>query len=739
MKKLLASVLALLMMLSVLASCNTNKPVTNEESPSSSSATQFVDDYVDNDDRSDIPEIKEHQMLPADQIPESFSLIGTKHLPPIDNQGGLGTCASQAITYTQMTNAVSRYLHSQNDKIKWNPSSGDTSTIFAPKFTYNFSGAGTAWVYDIIKDHGAALLKDCYFYTTGSGYKTGDQLYNRDPQTIGWQVKNGELESALNYRISDYEQIWTKTINDNLTYSEGGEKLLYKIKDALVQGNVVVTGGFSYSWEYQTFKANEVKGTSAKAGQMVCTHAVGKRGGHQVSIVGYDDNVTCTVNGITMQGAFLIANSWGDSWANEGYFWMMYDAVNEVSEFEEMNAIEGRNLALDQFCFIYWDKDIVIEKPAAYVTVEVETTDREGFYVELTRTDATDTVATHVPALFQFGANFNGYHGVNPSYLGEGEKYVTFSGQVDGKAEKGVFTFGYQPFFSGNTAFEDYLWGINVVATSASVHVRKITLYDGNGNKKSEIIPEESTQKVVYGNNTSYVFDLGSKPKSFHDVGSYKLKNAASGLYCVSDVLLLNSASSGANATVFDVDFDLFERHHVINLHDEKYVLDIKGRTIADGVSVKFNAVSVKRTTQTWKVVKLEDGTYNLRLASDTRFAMGMKDGNIVLVSGEDIGTYGKWIFEKAGSDLMTVTVRPDESGKLMVDGRIPGTITENSLKIDVTTADGKAVTSYTVTGEGDLRSFSFEATGLEKGKTYVFTLKDAKGKPVTCAYVVTA
>ena len=156
-----------------------------------------MDDYVDNDDRSDVPVVKEHVMLPANQIPESFSLIGTEHLPPIDNQGALGTCASQAITYTQMTNAVSRLLHSKDENVKWNPSSGDTSTIFAPKFTYNFSGAGTAWVYDIIKDHGVALLKDCYFYSNSSGYKMGDTLYNREPQTIGWQVTEGELEKAF--------------------------------------------------------------------------------------------------------------------------------------------------------------------------------------------------------------------------------------------------------------------------------------------------------------------------------------------------------------------------------------------------------------------------------------------------------------------------------------------------------------------------------------------------------------
>lgn len=745
MKRLLAVLLVALMLCGILASCGkkttTDLPETPSASTSASAEESYVDEYVDNDDKSDVPVIKEHVMLPKDQIPDSFSLIGTTHLPPIDNQGGLGTCASQAITYTQMTNAVSRLLHSKDKNVKWNPSSGDTSTIFAPKFTYNFSGAGTAWVYDIIKDHGVALLKDCYFYTTDSGYKIGDTIYNRQPQTISWQVNEGELEKALDYRITGYEQIWTHTIDNNLTYSEGGAELMYKIKDALIQGNVVVTGGFSYSWKYQYFTPAEVKGTSAKAGEQVCTHTVGKSGGHQVSIVGYDDNVTCNVNGITMKGAFLIANSWGDSWANDGYFWMMYDAVNDVSQFEEMNAIEGRNLALDQFCFIYWDKDVELVKPDAYVTVELTIANREGFYIELTRTDATDTVMTHVPALFDFGGNFKGYHPARPEYISDAELYVTFSGKVDAPAERGFFTLGYQSLMNGEDNFEDYLWGLNVVSTTANVTVHKITLYDGDGNKKSEIVPEESMAKVKAGNNSRFVFDFGKEPKGSHDVGSYRLVNANSNLYCGGYKLLIEPSEKVSDTHVFEVDFDLVNRYHVIRLTlgEEQYVLDIKGTTITDGVPVKFNATSVRRTTQTWKVVKLEDGTFNIRLAADTRYAMGMKDGKVVLVSGKDIKDYGSWVFEKAGSDLMTMTARKNAEGKVVVEGRIPEGVEAEGLKLDIAKADGTFVKSYPVTGQGDLASFSFEAEGLEKGTTYVFSLKTAKNVPVTCSYVVTA
>ncbi|MEO0080894.1 MAG: T9SS type A sorting domain-containing protein, partial [candidate division WOR-3 bacterium] len=54
------------------------------------------------------------------------------------------------------------------------------------------------------------------------------------------------------------------------------------------------------------------------------------RGGHAVTIVGYDDNRS-TRDGY---GAFKLVNSWGTGWGASGYFWMSYVAVmnSELSQ-----------------------------------------------------------------------------------------------------------------------------------------------------------------------------------------------------------------------------------------------------------------------------------------------------------------------------------------------------------------------------------------------------------------------
>ena len=66
--------------------------------------------------------------------------------------------------------------------------------------------------------------------------------------------------------------------------------------------------------------------------------AVGEsyKGGHATVIVGYDDNKQCPN---ASKGAFLVRNSWGASWGLAGYFWMPYDILTK--------PFNGRRMASD--------------------------------------------------------------------------------------------------------------------------------------------------------------------------------------------------------------------------------------------------------------------------------------------------------------------------------------------------------------------------------------------------------
>jgi len=457
-----------------------------------------------------------------DALPSSATLVGTKDLPPISNQGEVGSCASQAITYMQFTNAVSHYLHSINPDIEWDPSSGDSKYLFAPKFTYQYSSAGTEWVYNILKDDGCLTKADCSFFEkpNDGSYKLTQSTKRFYDKSVAWEVTEGMLASALNYRVKSFQQIWvskppfTENGKTSLTTSKEGKDLLNKIKAAINSGNVVVTGGATSGWTYGTIDRDGL-GTLGKARDQVLMYNHGElSGGHQVSIVGYDDNITCTYQGVKMKGAFLVANSWGDTWANKGYCWFMYDSVNTVSEYPELNKkVPDKQLSLDQFCFTYWDKDIEVGMPELMVNVEVEVANREKFKVYSLRSDL-DSKNEKTKEIYMFKYSDNLHAIPSTSITGNPGKfkptdYFTFSGKVNGKAETGYFTVQYDELLkiSKDKTLNDYKWGVRVYSTSGEPVVVK----------SAELVNKEGTvlAKLDVGEGIKVVSDkMASVPKS---------------------------------------------------------------------------------------------------------------------------------------------------------------------------------------------------------------------------------
>ena len=58
---------------------------------------------------------------------------------------------------------------------------------------------------------------------------------------------------------------------------------------------------------------------------------------HAVTLAGWDDNKTITVNGVEKKGAWLIKNSYGTGYKDDGYFWVSYDhalGVNSATSFQ---------------------------------------------------------------------------------------------------------------------------------------------------------------------------------------------------------------------------------------------------------------------------------------------------------------------------------------------------------------------------------------------------------------------
>ncbi len=291
-------------------------------------------------------------------LPAAYSLVGSSELSPITNQGGIGSCVSEAIAYKQFTNAVAHFLHAADPLTPWNPSSGNADQIFAAQWVYNYCGGWEANVYDVLKDNGGRLLSAGDFFRDSDGaaqYHKDGVLYT---QSTRWNLDN--MERTFDFRLKDYEVIYINSGNGPYTTSVNGISGLRRVKEALITDNVVAITGYSGYWMNGHLTGDGVIGKAGEAAIIAGGKISGtQQGNHCVSVVGYDDEITCKVGNSTMKGGFLIANSWGTGYGTNGYTWIMYDALNSISEFEEYNqkdfyktdasldSVDGKSVLVD--------------------------------------------------------------------------------------------------------------------------------------------------------------------------------------------------------------------------------------------------------------------------------------------------------------------------------------------------------------------------------------------------------
>ena len=446
----------------------------------------------------------------ADEVKTANELVGTDYLPPIANQGSVGCCVSMAATYMQFSNAVARYMHEQDPNTEWKPATGDPAYCFSPRFTFNLAGSGTAWVYEILKEQGCPPQT----YAPFSGGVTG--WANRDALSRDWAVEDGVWDIAQQYRIKNYDQVWLKDICTDrykVTTTDAGKALIKRIKDNIDAGNVVVTGGYITFWEAETVEISG-KGTLGKDGDIAIPYSaeVSNIGGHQVSFVGYDDNVTCVKNGVVLKGAFKVANSWGTTWGKDGYMWLMYDAFNGKgeSEYAALN-VENRAWSMDQVVFLDWRTDLNLGTPELMVKLTVTSNDENSFSMVLTRTDKkTGKVATFKPYFFA-------HIDCRANYEVGG---FAFNGTSSEKGNTAVMTFNYDKLIASMPAgasIDDYIWGIRVEGIAdATTTVNEVKLV-----RNGEVVAAYAPMDAAIENGKTKNFTAGAEASGTWENGGW--------------------------------------------------------------------------------------------------------------------------------------------------------------------------------------------------------------------------
>ncbi len=226
--------------------------------------------------------------------------------PPIANQGSLGTCVPFASTYYMMSHEVCLTLGCNNKN--------SNTHIYSPKWTYNLINGGV--------DNGSYFSDAFAALERHGAVSIADLPYDADYKS--WDMNSLHWKNAINMRM--------KPNSYSVINTDAG---MANVKQILSNGHVLIFGTYINSWVYTTVKARAGV-NSPFAGQSVATHLNGKVAGHAMTIVGYDDDIWTDINGngvVESQelGAYKIANSFGNSWKNQGYAWAAYDAFRATS------------------------------------------------------------------------------------------------------------------------------------------------------------------------------------------------------------------------------------------------------------------------------------------------------------------------------------------------------------------------------------------------------------------------
>ena len=256
-----------------------------------------------------------NSLVRSSQIPSTYNSVDEGFVTSIKNQNPYGNCWAYAAC-----SVAESYL------IKNGMASSDIDLSEAHLNYYMYHNKGDK--YENTDNDQTNVIGKYSFTDVGA-----------DPRMLQLAMSNFGLASETIYPISKITTMQgSKEDQNNTQYVMTNSNLLCQqakgnesiIKQAILDNGSVLACYYDTSTAYKNsnyYNANEVNSFN-----------------HAISIVGWDDSYAANNfdNKPTRNGAWLIKNSWGTGFGNQGYFWMSYDeySLGSVYSYEFKNKDE---------------------------------------------------------------------------------------------------------------------------------------------------------------------------------------------------------------------------------------------------------------------------------------------------------------------------------------------------------------------------------------------------------------
>jgi len=219
-------------------------------------------------------------------LPSSFDLRKTNKVSPVRDQGNCGSCWA----FGSLASVESHIM--------------PTVTDFSPQFIMDTHGFNAGPCAGGNENMAMANL-----------VQYGAISESEDPYQYWWP------DEYMPATSSAWTHAVVPTVKVIAAGVSGGTPITAYIKNALYNDKTAVAIGF-----YIIQNPPYLQVASNKDVTYYSNGVTTGGGGHEVAIVGWNDNYPASNFGIVPpgNGAYLVKNSWGAWWGNSGYFWMSY-------------------------------------------------------------------------------------------------------------------------------------------------------------------------------------------------------------------------------------------------------------------------------------------------------------------------------------------------------------------------------------------------------------------------------